>query len=239
MMTGRSGGIAIEMNEQEKTETEWPGRKEESAEDRALAWKQRKVEHVVRDQWIDFRRIQYELPDGSVYEPFYSYSRRSYVVVVASDEEGRFLCVRQYRPGIRAVTTEFPAGGIERHGTAEYGEPEVTGYEDGTAAEDALSAAKRELREETGYTSEEWTPLISIPSCASISDNFAYIFRAKHCRKVSGLKHSGGTRCADPERAVSAGGPCDGMAAGEGAGSRASVPVRRSKNIFIKGCYLW
>ena len=149
---------------------------------------ERKVEHVVRDQWIDFRRIQYELPDGSVYEPFYSYSRRSYVVVVASDEEGRFLCVRQYRPGIRAVTTEFPAGGIERHGTAEYGEPEVTGYEDGTAAEDALSAAKRELREETGYTSEEWTPLISIPSCASISDNFAYIFRAKHCRKVSGLK---------------------------------------------------
>ena len=64
----------------------------------------------------------------------------------------------------------------------------MTGYEDGTSVEDALSAAKRELREETGYTSEEWTPLISIPSCASISDNFAYIFRAKHCRKVSGLK---------------------------------------------------
>ena len=215
-------------------ETERQEKAPDSAEDRALAWKPLRVEHVVRDQWIDFRRIRYELPDGSVYEPFYSYSRRSYVVIVASDEEGRFLCVRQYRPGIRAVTTEFPAGGIERRGTAEYGEPEVTGYEDGTAAEDALSAAKRELREETGYTSEEWTPLIAIPSCASISDNYAYIFRAKHCRR-----DSGGTRCADPERAVSAGGPCDGMAAGEGAGSRASVPVRRSKNIFIKGCYLW
>ena len=169
-------------------ETERQEKAPDSAEDRALAWKPLRVEHVVRDQWIDFRRIRYELPDGSVYEPFYSYSRRSYVVIVASDEEGRFLCVRQYRPGIRAVTTEFPAGGIERRGTAEYGEPEVTGYEDGTAAEDALSAAKRELREETGYTSEEWTPLIAIPSCASISDNYAYIFRAKHCRKVSGLK---------------------------------------------------
>ena len=157
-------------------------------EDQMLAWKPLQVEHVVRDQWIDFRRIRYELPDGSVYEPFYSYSRRSYVVVVASDEEERFLCVRQYRPGIRAVTTEFPAGGIERHGAAEYGEPEPAGYEDGTSAEDALSAAKRELREETGYASEEWTPLIAIPSCASISDNYAYIFRAKHCRKVSGLK---------------------------------------------------
>ena len=217
-MTGRSGGIAIEMNEQEKTETEWPGRKEESAEDRALAWKPLRVEHVVRDQWIDFRRIRYELPDGSAYEPFYSYSRRSYVVIVASDEEGRFLCVRQYRPGIRAVTTEFPAGGIERRGTAEYGEPEVTGYEDGTAAEDALSAAKRELRAlQEGERAEARRDGIS----------------------EGALLHSGGTRCADPERAVSAGGPCDGMAAGEGAGSRASVPVRRSKNIFIKGCYLW
>ncbi|MDD6283288.1 MAG: NUDIX hydrolase, partial [Oribacterium sp.] len=68
-------------------------------EDQMLAWKPLQVEHVVRDQWIDFRRIRYELPDGSVYEPFYSYSRRSYVVIVASDEEGRFLCVRQYRPG--------------------------------------------------------------------------------------------------------------------------------------------
>ena len=47
-------------------------------------------------------------------QPFYSYSRKDYVVIVASDTDGRFLCVRQFRQGIRQVTNEFPAGGIER-----------------------------------------------------------------------------------------------------------------------------
>ena len=37
-----------------------------------------------------------ELPDGKVFEPFYSYSRKDYVVIVACDEDGKYLCVRQF-----------------------------------------------------------------------------------------------------------------------------------------------
>ena len=51
--------------------------------------------------------------------------------------------------------------------------------------EDALTAAKRELEEETGYTSDEWERLITIPSAATVADNYAYIFRAKNCRRTS------------------------------------------------------
>jgi len=40
--------------------------------------------------------------------------------------------------------------------------------------------------EETGYESEEWKHLITVPSNATIADNFAYIFMAKNCRRVSG-----------------------------------------------------
>ncbi len=47
-------------------------------------------------------------------------------------------------------------------------------------------AAKRELLEETGYESDEWSHLITVPSNATIADNYAYIYRAKDCRKVSG-----------------------------------------------------
>ena len=50
----------------------------------------------------------------------------------------------------------------------------------------ALAAAKRELEEETGYVSDEWTHLITIPSNATIADNLAYIYVARNCRKVSG-----------------------------------------------------
>ena len=130
-------------------------------------------EHIVQDQWIDFRRSAYRFPDGRVFEPYYSYSRRDYAVIVASDEKGNFLCVRQFRQGIRKVTTEFPAGGIER--------------KDGEACtmEQALSAAKRELREETGFESDCWTHLLTVPSQATLSDNSAWIFRAEHCRPAS------------------------------------------------------
>ena len=130
-------------------------------------------EHLVRDQWIDFRRSAYRFPDGRVFEPYYSYSRRDYAVIVASDEAGNYLCVRQFRQGIKAVTTEFPAGGIERKD----GEP--------CTPEQALSAAKRELREETGCESDCWSHLLTIPSQATLSDNMAWIFRAENCRPAA------------------------------------------------------
>ena len=132
-----------------------------------LAWTLLKEEHLVQDEWIDFRRLVYQMPDGSIFEPYYSYSRRDYVVIVAADTQGQYLCVRQFRQGIREVTTEFPAGGLE-------------------AGEDPLDAAKRELLEETGYVSEEWTHLLTVPSNATLADNYAYVYQAKNCRKVKG-----------------------------------------------------
>ena len=145
-----------------------------------LEWEEVSTEHLVQDEWIDFRRSAFRFPDGTVFEPYYSYSRRDYVVIVATDTEGNAICVRQYRQGIRQVTTEFPAGGIERKDGREYG---VSGD---ASAEDALEAAKRELLEETGYASEEWRFLLKLPSNATIADNYAYLFEAKNCRQVSG-----------------------------------------------------
>lgn len=192
---------------------------EKDADRSDLAWEEIKTEHIVQDEWIDFRRSAFRFPDGSVFAPYYNYSRRDYVVIVASDTEGRYLCVRQFRQGVREVTTEFPAGGIERKDGREYAvrsgdmkesatkhTPEAFLPADGETkespaktpaasrteipkaghsdAEDALEAAKRELREETGYVSKDWTYLLTVPSNATIADNYAYIFKAENCRKV-------------------------------------------------------
>ena len=132
-----------------------------------LAWEEICREHIVKDEWIDFRRLKYRFPDGSEFEPFYNYTRRNYVVIIASDTDGRFLCVRQFRHGINRVTTEFCAGGIELTDDRE------------------LEAAKRELKEETGYESDEWQHLLTVPSNATMADNYAHLFIAKNCRKVS------------------------------------------------------
>ena len=154
-------------------------------ENNNLAWEEIKTDHIIQNEWIDFRESTYRFPDGREIGPFYSYSRRDYVVIVASDEEGNYLCVRQFRQGIKEVTTEFPAGGIERKDGKEYAaEDEVNAPKE--VAEDALETAKRELREETGYESDEWEYLLAVPSNATIADNYAYIFTAKNCRKASG-----------------------------------------------------
>ncbi len=145
-----------------------------------LVWEEVRTEHIVQDEWIDFRKSSFRFPDGNIYQPYYTYSRRDYVVVVASDEEGKYLCVRQFRQGIREVTTEFVAGGIEREDGIDNGSKEKGD------CEDPLAAAKRELLEETGYESEEWSHLITIPSNATVSDNLAYIYVARNCRKMTG-----------------------------------------------------
>ena len=141
-------------------------------DDRDLVWEEISTEHIVQDEWIDIRRSAYRYPDGAVWQPYYSFTRRNYAVIVASDEEGRIICVRQFRQGIRQVTTEFPAGAIENKDGAD-------------PKEAALRAAQRELREETGYVSDSWRRLLVIPSSATISDNYAWLFAAENCRKVA------------------------------------------------------
>ncbi len=135
-------------------------------DDEELTWVCTKSETLVEDEWITFRKEEYEFPDGKRFSPYYNYSRRDYVVIVAMDEYGQYLCVRQYRQGIHKVTVEFPAGGMEK-------------------GENPLETAKRELQEETGYISDEWTHLITIPSVPTLADNYAHVYLAKNCRKVT------------------------------------------------------
>lgn len=62
-------------------------------------------------------------------------------VVLARDSRGRILMVRQFRAPARQFVWELPAGKID----------------DG---EKALAAAKRELKEETGFTARRWKKLV-------------------------------------------------------------------------------
>lgn len=142
-----------------------------------LSFQEKDVRHLVENRWIDFREVRYTMPDGTVSPPYYTYSRKNYCVIAATDEQGRYICVRQFRPGIGKVTCEFCAGGIDRPGERQYGtlaQPQ----------EDPLAAAKRELLEETGYESEDWEALLTVPSQATMADNFAYLFRAGSCRRT-------------------------------------------------------
>ena len=63
-------------------------------------------------------------------------------VVLVRDSRGRILLVRQFRAPARDYLWEIPAGKID-------------------AGETPLKAAKRELKEETGYSARSWKKLVS------------------------------------------------------------------------------
>lgn len=87
-----------------------------------------------------FLTVEYhvvKLPDGQIIPDWTWLIIPSAVIVLAMTQDGKFLCFRQVKYAIEG-TTLAPVGGML--------EPE----------EAPLSAAKRELLEETGYSSSEW-----------------------------------------------------------------------------------
>ena len=148
-----------------------------------LTWKLYKEEHVVQDEWIDFRRNIYELPDGTKIGPVYNYSKHSFAVIVALDDQGRYICVKQYRHGVDRITTEFPAGAIEYKEKSDV--PYITADNIIATEDDAFAAAKRELREETGYVSDNWKHLITVPANATLANNNVHVYLATGCRHES------------------------------------------------------
>lgn len=142
-----------------------------------LEWKLLSKEQIKKDTWVDLSACRYSLPNGLEIEPFYTCHSRSFAVIVARNEAGEYLCVRQYRPGVARVTTEFPAGAIE-------------------SGETPFDAAKRELLEETGFASDHWTFLCRVSPNATTADNFAWCFAADQCRRVSG-RHLDAAECMD------------------------------------------
>ena len=151
-----------------------------------LRWKLSKCEHLAQDEWIDFRKCIYELPDGSFLEPVYNYSKHSFSLIVPVTEDGRYICVRQYRHGIDRVLTEFPAGAIE-YKPRDSKEP-INRENIMASEEEAFAAAKRELAEETGYVSDNWKHLFSGPANPTLANNIVHIYLASGCRKEGGQK---------------------------------------------------
>lgn len=107
-----------------------------------------------------------ELPNGKIINDYWQVTARSYVVVFAETTDGRVICLRQYRHGPRRVNLELVAGQIE----------------DG---EDPLQAAQRELLEEAGYTSPQWTSLGPYVTSASQGSGTAHYFRARAAVKTA------------------------------------------------------
>ena len=87
------------------------------------------------------------------------------VCVIPVLDNGDVVMERQYRYPLDRVILEIPAGKLD------------------AANENRLSAIQRELREETGYTADEWTEIGDFHPAPAYSDEFITMYLARGLKK--------------------------------------------------------
>lgn len=136
--------------------------------DRHLApWVVLKREKVfAATPWIRIERQQVALPDGRTIDDYYRILLADYAIIFAQTGEGMVVVERHYKHGPGSVGYSLPAGTVEED-------------------EDPLTAARRELLEETGYEAPDWRPLGRFAVNGNYGCGNAYLFYAGNACKVT------------------------------------------------------
>jgi ADP-ribose pyrophosphatase len=114
---------------------------------------------VYEGHFLNVQCDRVALPDGKI-------TKREYirhpgaVVILPLLADGSVLLERQFRYPLNRVFIEFPAGKID-------------------PGEDPLACAKRELREETGYTATDWQFVCTIHNAIAYSDEHLDLYFAR------------------------------------------------------------
>lgn len=124
---------------------------------------------VSRGAIFDYYQDTMELPNGH-HVTFDHIEHKGAASVVPVLEDGRIVMVRQYRNSIEKYTWEIPAGGLNDR------------------EEPPVEAARRELEEETGYTTAlELEYLITVHSCVAYDNEKVEVYVARQLKP--GMQH--------------------------------------------------
>lgn len=129
-------------------------------------WTTLSSEYLFRRPWLTARRDVVRLPNGNEIPEFYVLEYPDWVNIIAVTNDDKFVMIRQYRHGIDQTRYELVAGCVD-------------------PGEDELTAAKRELFEETGYGNGTWRKISVISGNPSTINNWTHCFVAEGVEQVS------------------------------------------------------
>lgn len=132
---------------------------------KARRWDTLNSERVYSTPIFDLHRHQRTHPDRGRHN-FYVLDAPAWVNIIPLTPSNDVVMVRQFRHGIGDFTLEIPGGMVD---------PEDMS---------PLVAARREMREESGYDSEEVLELGRVHPNPAIQPNFCYSFLARDVRRV-------------------------------------------------------
>lgn len=130
-------------------------------------WKVLNSEMVVDEKWYKLRRDEVELPNGVVLDDYYVSVRPDVVLTFPVTADNQVVFVRQYKHAAAAVFTELPGGVIDDHET------------------NPMEAARREMLEETGYTSDDMELVLEVIDNPTKDTNKIYFYLARNARQVA------------------------------------------------------
>jgi 8-oxo-dGTP pyrophosphatase MutT (NUDIX family) len=130
-----------------------------------VRWRRLGAERMARCRVFDVDRVRFAPPDGRDAREYFLVEAPDWINVVPLTSDGRVVMIRQFRFGIDEVTLEIPGGMC-----------------DGT--EPPLAAARRELREETGYDTDDFADLGWVHPNPAVQTNRCHTFLARNARRV-------------------------------------------------------
>lgn len=129
------------------------------------AWRRIAAERIGAFRVFDLDRVRYLPPEGGAPAEFLVVDAPDWINVIPLTDDGEVVFVRQFRFGVDGFTLEIPGGMCD-------------------PGETPAEAARRELREETGYAAESLEPLGWVHPNPAIQTNRCHTFLARGARRV-------------------------------------------------------
>ncbi len=129
-------------------------------------WKILTQQYLEKNNWIALRKDSCITQTGKKIDEYYVMEIQDVSCVVAITKEKKVVLIKEYKHGVQHESLQLPCGYIDK-------------------GEEPFVAAKRELQEETGYTSKKWTPLGKFAGSPGRLTHYYHFFLAVDCEKTS------------------------------------------------------